>query len=100
MPCKPDLVLKKYNSVIFINGCFWHGHYGCPKSKLPTTRVEFWKDKINKNCERDNRCISKLEKEGCYVFVIWEYDLTSYKKVETLERLESDLMSILEHKTI
>lgn len=61
LPGKPDIVLKKYKTVIFVNGCFWHGHEGCKYFILPKTRTEWWKDKIFKTKERDKSKIDQLE---------------------------------------
>lgn len=72
---KPDIVLPKYKTVIFIHGCFWHGH-NCKKGKLPKTRKEFWKDKISGNIERDKRNKEELEKAGWKVIVVWQCELS------------------------
>ncbi len=74
LPGKPDLVLKKYNAVIFINGCFWHGH-DCPAGKLPETNKKFWEEKIAGNVERDKRNKAELEKLGWKVITIWQCEL-------------------------
>ncbi|MES2556093.1 MAG: DNA mismatch endonuclease Vsr [Bacteroidota bacterium] len=71
LPGKPDIVLPKYKTVIFINGCFWHGH-DCKAAKLPTTRTEFWSDKISANRERDNRTYQTLEAIGWKILVVWQ----------------------------
>jgi DNA mismatch endonuclease (patch repair protein) len=68
---KPDIVLTKYRAVIFVHGCFWHGH-DCRYFKLPSTRTEFWLGKINSNRERDLYQITSLLKQGWRVLVIWE----------------------------
>ena len=86
-PGKPDIVLPKYKTVIFVHGCFWHGH-NCPAGKLPETRKEFWEAKINGNIERDKRKKSELEKQGWQVITIWECELKNKKTQErTLKRL-------------
>jgi len=72
LPGKPDIVLKKHMAVIFVNGCFWHSHTGCPKSKLPTTRKEFWTNKIAANVKRDQWNIAELKKRGWRIAVVWE----------------------------
>jgi DNA mismatch endonuclease (patch repair protein) len=71
LPGKPDLVFPKYNAVIFIHGCFWHGH-GCHLFKWPKTRKEFWRKKINRNKEVDKRNYKKLKEEGWYILIVWE----------------------------
>ncbi len=74
LPGKPDIVLPKYKTVIFIHGCFWHGHT-CKRGALPTTNVEFWETKISSNIERDKRNITELEKNGWRVIVIWQCEI-------------------------
>jgi DNA mismatch endonuclease (patch repair protein) len=64
LPGKPDLVLPKYKTVIFIHGCFWHGHENCKYFKIPQTRTEWWTEKINKNIANDVKAIKLLKKEG------------------------------------
>ena len=71
LPGKPDLVLPKYNAVIFIHGCFWH-HHDCHLFKWPTTRPEFWKKKISRNVEVDKRNYAALKSEGWYILTVWE----------------------------
>lgn len=74
---KPDIVLPKYRTVVFIHGCFWHGHEGCSKSKLPDTRREFWEKKISGNVERDIRDVANLTKEGWKVVTIWQCEINN-----------------------
>ena len=74
LPGKPDIVLPKYKAVIFVHGCFWHGH-DCKRGQRPQTNVEFWNKKINKNMERDKQDIIKLKELGWRVMVVWECDL-------------------------
>lgn len=74
LPGKPDIVLPKYNTVILIHGCFWHGHT-CPRGKLPDTNKVFWKNKIGGNIERDKIKTKQLEDLGWSVLVIWQCDL-------------------------
>ncbi len=78
-PGKPDIVLPKYKTVIFINGCFWHGHKNCPKSKLPETNYEFWKTKIEANIKRDQENYESLEIQGWKVVVIWQCEINNLK---------------------
>lgn len=72
LPGKPDIVSRKYKSVVFVNGCFWHGHEGCKRFSIPKTRTEFWENKIKRNKERDSRNHCDLESMGWRVFVVWE----------------------------
>ena len=71
----PDLSIKKYKIAIFVNGCFWHGHENCKYYKLPQSNVEFWKEKIDRNIERDLKIVSSLENDGWLVILIWECEL-------------------------
>lgn len=75
LPGKPDVVLHKYKTCIFINGCFWHKHEGCRFFVWPKTNQEYWENKINANIERDNRNYHKLRNEGWNVIVIWECEI-------------------------
>lgn len=72
LPGKPDIVLPKHNAVIFVNGCFWHGHKGCKRAKLPDTNTEFWENKIDENKMRDKKATRELKKLRWRVLVIWE----------------------------
>lgn len=71
LPGKPDLVLPKHGAVIFVHGCFWHGH-NCPAFKWPATRAEFWRSKIERNRENDGRHIKALCEMGWRICVVWE----------------------------
>ncbi len=101
LPGKPDIVLPKYKTVIFVNGCFWHGH-NCPAGKLPETRKKFWEEKINGNIERDNKNKSVLKKEGWRVITIWQCKLKNKelrkkvlsKAIKTLRRNLKDISMI------
>lgn len=88
MPGKPDIVLRKYNTVIFVNGCFWHKHK-CPKFHWPLSNTDYWYKKINNNVERDKKNIAELEKEGWKVIVVWECQLKKDKREKTLSELVS-----------
>lgn len=87
LPGKPDLVLPKYNTVIFIHGCFWHGHNNCRYFVVPKTRTDWWLNKINTNCANDTKAIKALKKEGWKVIVIWECQLKPAKAGTTLTSL-------------
>ncbi len=71
LPGSPDIVLKKHSTVIFVNGCFWHGHR-CPKGRPPVSRPEFWLPKLERNRERDRNAIRELRKLGWRVVTVWE----------------------------
>ena len=75
LPGNPDIVLPKYKTVIFVNGCFWHGHEGCKYFRLPKSNVEFWKEKIERNIERDRESMQALLDLGWKVIRIWECEL-------------------------
>ncbi len=95
LPGKPDIVLPKYKTIVFIHGCFWHGH-NCPAGKLPETRKKFWQKKINGNIERDKRNKSELESMGWRVITIWQCELKNKKiRNKTLENLENTLLHSL-----
>lgn len=72
LPGNPDIVLPRHRKVIFVHGCFWHGHPGCKRAQRPTSNVAFWRTKLDRNIERDNRNIRQLKKEGWKVLVIWQ----------------------------
>ena len=77
VPGKPDIVMRRYRTAIFVNGCFWHGHEGCDKFKMPQTNVTFWEHKIRRNQERDQQNYQLLHDNGWQVIVIRECQLTS-----------------------
>lgn len=83
LPGKPDIVLPKYKTVIFIHGCFWHSHKNCPKSKLPTSNREFWENKIQKNIERDKKNLKTLKNENWKLIVIWQCQIKNRELFET-----------------
>ncbi|UII31111.1 very short patch repair endonuclease [Fulvivirga ulvae] len=87
LPGKPDLVLRKYKTVMFVHGCFWHGHKGCKYFVIPKTRTQWWIDKINKNKENDTKHVEKLKKSGWQVIIIWECELKRNERKETLDNL-------------
>ena len=80
LPGKPDIVLPKYHSVIFINGCFWHGHQECHLFRLPATRTEFWQEKIYRNQTNDSRAIDLLLANNWRVCIVWECSIRGAKK--------------------
>jgi len=74
-PGKPDIVLPKYKTVIFVHGCFWHRHEGCKDTTTPKTRTEFWEEKFRKNVENDKLHMELLKDDGWKVIVIWECEI-------------------------
>lgn len=75
LPGNPDIVLPKYKTVIFVDGCFWHGHKGCKYFRLPKSNVEFWKEKIERNVARDTRNEVELKALGWRVIRVWECEI-------------------------
>jgi DNA mismatch endonuclease, patch repair protein len=91
LPGKPDIVLTKYKTVIFVNGCFWHGHEGCKYFVIPKTRTEWWTEKINGTKKKDIENYDKLLKKGWKVIRIFECDLKSDKREKILNELLSNI---------
>ena len=91
LPGTPDIVLPKYRTCIFVNGCFWHGHKGCSKFVMPKTRTEFWANKIARNQERDLVNIQRLESIGWSAITVWECELGKSSIENTMEKIESML---------
>ena len=87
------MVLKKYRTVIFINGCFWHMHDGCRYAVIPKTRTEYWTKKLNENVIRDQKAICLLEGQGWHVIIIWECELINKQFEQTMCRLIDELNS-------
>lgn len=92
LPGSPDIVLRKYKTIIFINGCFWHGHEGCKYYRLPKSNLEFWQTKIERNRQRDIETIEALKAKGWRVITIWECELRNIaQRGETLIQLVKDI---------
>lgn len=91
LPGKPDIVLPKYKTVIFVNGCFWHGHEGCRYFVWPKNNAEFWKAKISGNIQRDRHNHQVLVDQGWNVIELWECELKKNKASETLSKLSQEL---------
>ena len=87
LPGKPDIVLPKYQTIIFVQGCFWHGHKNCKYFSIPQTRTKWWTAKINVNITNDEKAKKTLKKDGWKVIEIWECQLKSKKIEKTLKRL-------------
>ena len=94
LPGHPDIVLRKYRTCIFVNGCFWHGHDGCRFFKMPKTNTAFWEAKIKRNKERDHQRKLELAEMGWHTITVWECDLKPSKREHTLLSLEYTLMHI------
>lgn len=94
LPGKPDIVISRLKTVIFINGCFWHGHTPCDKFKLPKTNTQFWSAKITRNQERDAANRMQLKLTGWTVLVVWECQLKQQTLIDTLQALTIRLSQI------
>jgi DNA mismatch endonuclease (patch repair protein) len=90
-PGRPDIVLPKHKAAIFVNGCFWHAHEGCPHFRMPKSRPEYWEPKLEKNKARDILNAQKLREEGWNVIYVWECELEPDKLEERLERLYEEI---------
>ena len=93
LPGKPDIVLKKYRTLIFINGCFWHAHENCRHFKVPETNTKFWRKKIGKNVLNDLRNHQALEELGWRVLVLWTCELKPKVREKRLEALEREILN-------
>ena len=93
-PGKPDILLPKYRTAIFVNGCFCHQHPGCTSATLPETNQEYWREKLLRNTERDALQIRQLQEMGWYVIVLWECEISN--KTKRKERLQA-LLDEIEH---
>ena len=91
LPGKPDIVLSKYRTIIFVNGCFWHGHKGCKKARLPKTRSAWWEGKMASNQRKDKKNKTALKREGWNVIVVWQCKLQKNPSI-TLQRLLNQIV--------
>ena len=91
LPGSPDIVLPRYRTVVFVHGCFWHGHNGCSKYTVPKTRTEFWTAKVARNRERDQEVWRALEAKGWTVVIVWECELEKARLAETVDRTEAEI---------
>ena len=96
LPGKPDIVLPKYKTVIFVNGCFWHKHEGCKYFVWPKSNSEFWKEKIESNIVREKKQYEELKNAGWHVIIVWECELKKKQRMDTLERLVTEIQTIVE----
>ena len=92
LPGSPDIVLAKYRTVIFVHGCFWHGHRGCKNYTVPMTNTEFWVAKVARNQERDQEVWRQLEAKGWFVIIVWECELKKKVLSETVERVAAEIV--------
>lgn len=94
LPGTPDIVLRKYNTVIFVNGCFWHMHDGCEYFVWPKDNAEFWRNKLLRNKERDVEKIEQLKKLGWTVLIVWECQLKHGNSESTLQKLVKSIRNM------
>ena len=101
MPGKPDIVIRKYRTCIFVNGCFWHGHERCRYYTIPRTNTEFWVSKVKRNKERDLKVQHELAAMGWHSITIWKCEIKSVKRENTLKSLTYTLNKIfLQDRTV
>jgi DNA mismatch endonuclease, patch repair protein len=91
LPGKPDIVLPKYNTIIFVHGCFWHGHPNCKYFTIPKTRTKLWTDKINTNKANDEKAIKTLKKAGWKIIVVWACKLKPKNAEQALKKILTTL---------
>lgn len=95
LPGTPDIVLPKYKTVIFVNGCFWHGHEGCKYFVWPQNNADFWIAKINANIQRDKKKAEELQNRGWRVIVVWECGIRQKEEREaSLENLKKKILEV------
>ena len=94
LPGKPDIVLPKYRSVMFVNGCFWHRHPNCKYAYTPKSRIDFWNNKFNENIKRDEKNLRLLQESGWFTIIVWEYEI-KVKPKDTLEKISKALQQQL-----
>ncbi len=92
LPGRPDIVLRKYGTLLFINGCFWHGHKDCKEYVMPKTNKAFWQEKIKANIARDKKEIRSLRRNGWHVYTIWGCELKPKKRLKTLQKLVNRIL--------
>ena len=100
VPGKPDIVMRRYRTAIFVNGCFWHGHKGCSMFVMPKSNTEFWQNKIKNNRKRDQKNYQLLIDAGWQVIVVWQCNLTKEKIENTMQSvavaLNKNLLNIIQ----
>ena len=91
LPGTPDIVLPRYKTVIFLHGCFWHGHKNCGNFRIPKSNVDFWIKKVNRNQERDQEVWRELEAKGWEVIFVWECELKKSELPDTIARVSAEI---------
>lgn len=94
-PGHPDIVLPKYKTMVFVNGCFWHMHERCPDFVWPKSNQEYWEPKLRRNKRRDSDNIIALEREGWRVITVWECELKGKKKPSRLQKLYQEIIDVM-----
>ena len=92
LPGRPDIVLPRYRTVVFMHGCFWHGHKDCKYYTVPKTNTDFWVAKVARNQERDQEVWRQLEAKGWFVIIVWECELKKKVLSETVERVAAEIV--------
>ncbi len=92
LPGSPDIVLPKYQTVVFVHGCFWHGHKGCKNYTIPKTNTDFWVQKVERNQQRDQEVWRQLEARDWSVIIVWECELEKKRFDETIDRVEKEII--------
>lgn len=91
-PGKPDIVMPKYNTIIFVHGCFWHRHLNCKYASVPKTNTDYWEKKFNRNIENDIKNSKELKEQGWSIITIWECELKPKVFEETMRLLEQQII--------
>ncbi|MCL2230142.1 MAG: very short patch repair endonuclease [Treponema sp.] len=97
---KPDIVLKKYNALIFVHGCFWHGHIGCNNFKMPKSNTDFWIQKIDRNRKRDAEVLNYLHATGWRICIIWECAIKGKTQLQKIDKTINKISKWLKSKRI
>jgi DNA mismatch endonuclease (patch repair protein) len=87
LPGRPDIVLRRHKTVIFVHGCFWHNHADCRDGKIPASNTEYWEEKFSRNVARDRRVVEDLTAAGWKIIIAWECDLRGKAKLEAAAKL-------------
>ena len=92
-PGKPDIVLPKYRTIVFVHGCFWHCHDGCPDFVVPKSNPDYWIPKLERNRQRDINDVAALQKAGWHIIIVWECELKKAARAERLAKLYHEIVS-------
>lgn len=90
LPGKPDLVFQKHRTVVFVHGCFWHRHNGCRFTTTPSTNAEMWREKFNKNVQRDLAVTRKLRRDGWHVYKVWACSIDERRMTRLAEKIKGE----------